>query len=143
MAVVPRGEKQLSERAVEIAGKTYGLRYLLNDRAEIERLCDGHHLLDVLTSGRIEYQAVLVWAGLRHTNRKLTPRAVLELLQKHLDRGGQFFEDVVKVAMKAAVVDGHLIGAMDEAAFTRTFFPGDADEQAGKEDEGGSVRAAE
>jgi hypothetical protein len=101
---------------VMIAGKRYLLRYLLTDRQAIEARCDGKPILEVMQSGRIEYQAVVVWAGLHHFDRKLTSGEVIRMFQRHQDKGGSYSPDIVKPAFLAALVDGKFVGQLDEKA---------------------------
>lgn len=128
---------------VTIAGKPYRLRYLLTDRQAIEARCEGKPIMDVIQSGRIEFQAVFVWAGLHHADKKLTVGEVVRLFQRHQDKGGDYFPDIVKPAFLSALVDGKFVGHIEEKA-ARALLGMDEDEEGKDEaDPPASVPAAE
>lgn len=76
---------------VTIAGKTYELRYRLSDRGEIEKRTK-KSLWDSLWSGMVEDQVTVIWAGIKHKQKTLTPDALMDRLETHVEQGGSFQE---------------------------------------------------
>lgn len=95
------------ERSVTLAGKDYVLRYDLRGRRDAEKKL-GKGLWAAMQDGQIESVATILWAGLRHTSRKLTPDDVLDMLQEHQDQGGEY-DDAVKTVMRS-MFDARLFG---------------------------------
>lgn len=65
------------------------LRYDFNAISELEEKMDAP-IGTLLSENRMGFRAIrgLLWAGMKWENRSLTPQAVGELIQKHLDAGG-------------------------------------------------------
>lgn len=132
---------------VEIAGKTYTLRYTLSTRPEIESRCNGRGLWDIMFSGALLDMATVIWGGLRGHNKSISnsPHCVIDLLEKHQEKGGNY-DDIAKVAYRA-VIDNRLLGKVDQREVERIFKQMWPDQ--GEGDEGNadgapaSVRAAE
>lgn len=105
---------------VEIAGKEYELKFFLSDKREIEAKL-GKYLHHAMWSGLSEDLNVTVAVGLRHgsTNRRITPLAVEELLQKHIDKGGDLMD--VHKAVNRAIFDSQILGRNDPAEIDRKF----------------------
>lgn len=116
----------MKETQVDIAGKTYTLRYRLADRREIE-LKSEKGLWSTMTSGVLEDQAIVVWAGLAHSDRKLTPRGVIELFEAHLEAGGDYYP-VLKKAIWC-LIDARVLGDVNRAELMRILGSPDEEEQ--------------
>jgi hypothetical protein len=131
---------------VFIAGRKYPLRYRLDARDEIEqRASNGEPraLMQIMVSGSVRDQATVVWGGVKGAKPdvKITPRGLIEEFQRHNDKGGDYYQDVVCQAYIAAA-ESKLLGDVDLAEFKRII---GFKEPEGK-DEGGppaAVRAAE
>lgn len=133
------------DHSIKIAGKSYKLRYRLEQRDEIERAGDGAPLLQVIISGKIRDQATVVWAGIRGANpaAKVTPRGLIEAFQQHNDKGGDYYQDVFCPAVIALGEAGLLGRKADIDELKRMVGYEDPE---GKDEAGGapeSVRAAE
>jgi hypothetical protein len=132
---------------VEIAGKTFTLRYTLSTRPAIESKCGGRGLWDIMFSGALLDMATVIWAGLHGHNKTISnsPHSVVDLLEKHQEKGGNY-DDVAKVAYRA-VIDNRLLGKVDQREVDRVFklmWPEDPeDEPTGKDERPATVRAAE
>lgn len=105
--------------SVVIAGKRYPVRYELPDADEIEKHAssDGRTLQQMIT-GRAMEKAAVVWGGLKHADRKLTPAQVLAMLQAHVDVGGEWDRDVYLPCIRA-LVESRLLGAYNEREIDR------------------------
>lgn len=86
--------------------RAYTLRYRLSDRREIEREC-GKGLWDSFTGGMIENHAAIIWGGLTWKNRSLTVEKVLQMLEQHVEGGGDV-DAVLRHALWACVDNGLL-----------------------------------
>lgn len=92
--------------SVTIADKTYELRYRLSDRGEIEKRTK-KSLWDSLWSGLVEDQVTVIWAGIKHKYKTLTPDAVMDRLEQHVESGGSFqavYLDALTACCKSKVL---------------------------------------
>jgi hypothetical protein len=126
----------VKEAEVVIAGKTYTLRYRLSDRREIE-IKSEKGLWSTMTSGELEDQAIVVWAGLAYADRKLTPRGVIELFEQHLEQGGDYYPILKKAIW--CLIDARVLGDVNRAELVRIL--GDPDEDVKKAEGGGDPKA--
>lgn len=100
---------------VTLAGKRYPLRYRLEQRDQIEEAGSNQvtlrSLFEVMTSGRVRDQAIVLWAGIKGANQaaKVTPRGLIEEFDRHDAKGGDYYNDVLQPAY-IAVIDGGLLG---------------------------------
>lgn len=119
---------------VSIANKEYELRFFLQDKREIEKRLD-KWIYKALWSGLQDDMNMILAVGMRHANRKITPLAVEELLQRHLDKGQDISE--VHKAMIRAVFESNIMGRTDPAEIDRLirdyFGPEVPKEQAGEQ----------
>jgi hypothetical protein len=106
------------DHRVTIAGKEYQLRYRLSDRQEIEAKFPGRGLFHVMFSGALREQVTVLWAGMKSSDRRLTVSAVESLLEDHVEQGGDYMDDVIRVAYRA-VFDSRLLGRADEEGVRR------------------------
>lgn len=102
---------------VSIAGEDYTLRYRLSDREEIEKRA-GKTLWDAVFSGLLQDQAVVIWAGIRHERKKLTPAAVIDLLELHIEKTGESYQPIYLTAMEACL-KSKTLGNVNEAEIDR------------------------
>lgn len=74
---------------VTIGKKRYNVRYTINALAELEDSMDAG-IQQILDKDRAGFQVIrnMVWAGLLHENPALTSEAVGDLLEGHLNDGG-------------------------------------------------------
>ncbi len=103
---------------VEIAGKEYDFKFFLADKREIEAKL-GKYLVNAMWSGLSEDLNVMVAIGLRWADRKWTPLKVEELLQKHIDKGGDLMD--VHKAINRTAYDSQILGRNDPAEIDRKF----------------------
>jgi hypothetical protein len=87
---------------VTIAGKEYEFRYRLSDRQDIEKRTQ-KPLWDSVFSGELSDQVVVMWGGLKHANKNLTPDALLDYLERDMDDTGESYQRHYLVAMRAAL----------------------------------------
>lgn len=97
------------DRTITLAGKEYPLRYKLQDRADAERRL-GKGLIQALEDGQIETLAVVLWAGMRHKEKKLTVEDVMERLQEHADQGGEY--DAAGMMAVVAMAESKVLGKL-------------------------------
>jgi hypothetical protein len=112
-------------REIVIAGKEYVLRYRLSDREVIEEKLGGKALWDAMTSGTLKDQATLIWGGLKHADRKLTPGGVIALLEQHLEKEDDYVESILRPAYWA-LLEGKLLGSFNPAEMKRLWGDPDA-----------------
>jgi hypothetical protein len=77
-------------------------------------------------SGHIKDQAALLWGGMKHADRKLTPGGVLRLFQEHSEKGQQY-DPVVKKAIRVCFESG-VLGQYNDVELNRLL----SDEELGK-----------
>lgn len=114
-------------REVTIAGKSYVFKYAIPDREPIEVKL-GKSLWDAMTSGMLTDQATIIWAGLKHADRKLTPGGVITLLEQHLEKEDDYVESILRPAYWA-LLEGKLLGRYNRDEMIRLW--GDPDAPAG------------
>lgn len=112
---------------VVIAGKSYTLRYTLSARRDIEEKTEKNPW-EAIKSGLLSDQVAILWAGLKHADRKLTTGAVQDLLEKHVD-GGDFYDPIMRAAY-GALVASRVCGKVNLVEFERIW------KDAGDDDEG-------
>jgi hypothetical protein len=103
---------------VTIAGKDYELKFYLSDKREFEQKRQ-KYLAEALWSGLSDDLNVMLALGLRHASRKITPLAVEDMLQKHLDKGGDLMD--VQKAANRAVLESGILGKTDHDEIERLF----------------------
>lgn len=76
--------------AIELNGERHVLRYTINALAELERHM-GRGLDHIFSEEAIGYNLVrgMLWAGMLHENPMITPRAIGEALEQHVEAGGE------------------------------------------------------
>jgi hypothetical protein len=127
------------ERSITLAGKEYVLRYDLRGRRDVEKQL-GKGLWTAFQDGTVESSATILWAGMRHASRKLTPDDVMDLFQAHTDAGGEW-DDAIKVAVRA-MFEAKLFGKEVDAKMVDRIL-GDEDGPEGKDVPPATVKAAE
>lgn len=100
-----------------IAGKTFEFRYRLSDRQDIEKRT-GKSLWDSVFSGELTDQVAVMWGGLKHTNKNLTPDAVLDYLEKDTESTGESYQRHYIVAMRACLTS-KILGNINEEEVER------------------------
>lgn len=103
---------------VEIAGKEYELEFLLADKREFEQKRQ-KYLAEALWSGMSDDLNLMISIGVRHANRKITPLAVEDLLQKHIDKGGDVL--TVHKSVNRAIYNSGILGKNDPEEIERLF----------------------
>jgi len=96
-------------------------------RDEIESKL-GKGLLEAMFSGQVKDQATILWGGMKHSDRKLTPGGVMRILQDHSDQGHDY-DPVLKAAMRI-VFESRVLGTYNDVELNRLL----ADEELGKVD---------
>lgn len=138
---------------IKLDGKPYRMRYTLRERYDIERVANASapnagNLTDILTSGKMLEQAIVIWAGIKGADPdvKMTPRGVIEACDRH-NQHGDYYQEVYCPAAVLAVESGLIGKKVDLDEFRRLI---GYEEPKGKEEaEGGeepppeAVRAAE
>jgi hypothetical protein len=103
--------------------------------------------MDVMSSGRVRDQALVVWGGIQGANRngkaKLTARDLIEAFQVHNDKGGDYYQDVLSVAYTAVCESGLLGRDANLSELKRLFAFKDAEGKDDAADAPASVPAAE
>lgn len=102
---------------VTIAGKTFEFRYRLSDRKDIEKRT-GKSLWDSVFSGELDDQIAVLWGGLKHSNKNLTPDAVLDYLEKDTEETGESYQRHYLVAMRACLTS-KILGNINEEEVER------------------------
>lgn len=119
---------------VSIANKEYELRYLLQDKREIEKALD-KWIYKALWSGLSEDMNVILAVGLKRKHPQMrTPLAVEEQLQKHIDKGHDL-SDVHKGLIRA-VFESNIMGRTEPAEIDRlikNYFGDEAPKEQGGE----------
>jgi hypothetical protein len=84
------------------------LRFDINALIDIENVSGGKSIQQVLGNMGIGTIRLLMWAGLKHDDRRLTQEKTGELLQEHLDAGGDIVSlvDILTEAMDVSGVFG-------------------------------------
>jgi len=113
------------DSSIKVGSKVYKLRFRLPDRELIEDKASGstpRALLEIMVSGRIHDQAVVVYAGIRGADRdtKVTPRGLIEEFQRHNERGNgsDYYTDIV-VPVYVQVAEAKLLGDVNMPEFKR------------------------
>ena len=105
-------------RSVKIAGKDYELRYALSTRQKIEDLTK-KPLFDSMFGGLLSDQATVLWAGIQHTDRRLTPSRVIDMLEEHQKADPEAsYDDVCREAFWA-VFEARMLGKLDRSAMRK------------------------
>lgn len=87
---------------VTIAGKESTLKYPFGVRSEIEKRTE-KSLWDACFSGLIDDQVVILWAGLKHADKKLTPEILMKQLEAHVEATGKPVDEILLTAIEAAL----------------------------------------
>jgi hypothetical protein len=88
---------------VTIAGKESTLKYPFSTRSEIEKRLD-KGLWDACFSGLIDDQLVILWAGLKHADKKLTPEILAKQIESHVEITGKAPHEIVMTAIKCCLM---------------------------------------
>jgi hypothetical protein len=102
---------------VTIAGKEYEFRYRLSDRQDIEKRA-GKTLWDAVFSGELTDQLAVMWGGLKHANKNLTPDALLERLEQDTEQTGESYQRHYLVCMRS-VLTSKVLGNINEEEVER------------------------
>lgn len=90
---------------LEFPDKSRHLRYSVNALSDLEQHL-GTGLAGMLMTGRMGMGMIrgLLWAGLKHEDKRLTPAGAGELMQAWLDNGGELerLGDLIKEALALA-----------------------------------------
>lgn len=127
------------ERTITLAGNDYVLRYDLRVRREAEKKL-GKGLYDALRDGLVETLATLIWAGIKHTNRKLTVDDVFDQLVAHQEGGGEY-DPILKECLRAMCEAGIFGKQISSKEIARLL--GEEEQEQGKVSAPLTVRAAE
>jgi hypothetical protein len=119
---------------VVIAGKEHRLRYTLSARSDIERVTEKNPW-DAMKSGLLSDQVAILWAGLKHADRKLTTGGVLDMLERHVE-GGDDYDPIMRKAY-GALVASRALGKVNLEEFERIWK--DSEEGEGKAPAGPAV----
>ena len=125
------------DRSITLDGKEYPLRYDLRGRRDAEKKL-GKGLFEALRDGTIESLTTIIWAGIKHTNRKLTVDDVFDLLAAHTANATEY-DSLFKECLRAMCEVG-LFGKNLTAKEVDRFL-GEEEPEAGKAP--ATVRAAE
>lgn len=106
------------DRTITLAGKEYPLRYRIQDRADAERRL-GKGLIEAVIDGQIETLATILWAGMRHKEKNLTVEDVLERLQEHADKGGEY-DDAGMMAV-VALAESKVLGRLQNPKLVQKY----------------------
>ena len=108
------------DQKVTVAGKVYPIRYEVPDADEIEGFASapGRNLQDMLFHGTMKERAAIVWGGLKHADKKLTPHQVMVLFGSHVALGGEWDRDIFLPCARAAF-ESRLLGAYNEREVDR------------------------
>jgi hypothetical protein len=104
---------------VELGGKTLTLRFDYNSIADLEEKAGvGAEVLFTEQRAGLHLLRLLIWAGLRHEDRNLTPRGAGSLMQQYIADGGNLEDLVGKVteALEASELWGNRGNARAGAA---------------------------
>lgn len=104
--------------AITLAGKTYELRFSMKVRKEIEDQSK-KGLWNTMFSNEIDDNAIFLWGGMKHANRKLTPGAVIDLLDEDREAGGNFYEGALKPAIRQACLGDKIAGNINDQELER------------------------
>jgi hypothetical protein len=106
------------ETVVTIAGKDYALKYRAQEAVEIEKR-SGKSLIAAILSGELNDSATILWAGLKHLDKKLgSPDAVVDILQKHLESDDSASCTPIFKAAARCVLASKLLGGPEEVNVT-------------------------
>jgi hypothetical protein len=86
----------LSTRSVDITlDKPRRIRFDVNALDTLDQALGGMPLMEMirlLSQGSVRASKLALWVGLRHEDRNLTPDRVGNMMQEHLDDGGELGE---------------------------------------------------
>jgi hypothetical protein len=108
--------------SITLGGKDWRVQYSRRSRREIEGKLD-KGLWSAIQDGKIFSQAVIVWAGIKHQERKLAVEDVVEFLES-----GEEFEPQVRTCLRAL---------FESAPFGKVIAPRDIDALLGEDEERG------
>lgn len=86
---------------IKLGGKERRLRYDINAAVEMEELLGGKSLLYILTNpaaAGISAIRILLWGGLKHEERGLTPQRVGLMMQEYMESGGRLEELIARIS---------------------------------------------
>lgn len=94
----------MKEYSIFLGGKDRPLKYKLADRIEIERRFSANgvpgdifKLLGAIQpQGSLEVFVTILWVGLRHADKKLTPDKVLEMLEARFAEDGATRAELIR-----------------------------------------------
>lgn len=86
------------EKRVEIAGKSYSMRYTVNALCAVEARAGGS--LDKLMEKQFSATRLLLWGALMERHPEITLEGAGEIIGAHLKQGGAL-EDIVNLCSEA------------------------------------------
>lgn len=105
-------------QTVDIAGKEYEFKFFLAAKREIEDKLK-KSLWEAMWSGLTEDLCAIVAVGLRHANKSLNALKVEDMLQAHIDKGGDVA--LVHKTVNRAVIESNILGRTDPGDVERVF----------------------
>ena len=85
---------------ITIGGKERKLRYDINAAADMEELMGGKSLLYVMSNpmaAGFSALRILLWGGLKHAEKRLTPQRVGLMMQEYMESGGSIETLALKI----------------------------------------------
>src|SRR5689334_7818455 len=94
-------------RSVKIGDLEYEVKFpsRLRARGEIERAAGGKSIANVFGDNTLRDHCALIWAGIKHGQKKLTVEDVEQMLQEHEDTTRQDYTEVLRVVIDVAFED--------------------------------------
>lgn len=86
---------------INIGGKERRLRYDINAAADMEELMGGKSLLYIMSNpiaAGFSAIRILLWGGLKHAEKGLTPQRVGLMMQEYMESGGKLEEVIGKIS---------------------------------------------
>ena len=98
----------LAYTEIALGGRNRKVRYAIRDLRDLERVLAkplGDAVADMTRLGA-EPLSIFLWAGLKHEDRPLTIEKTLDLIQEHVDSGGEI-SDIRQAVNDALVLSGY------------------------------------
>lgn len=94
---------------IDLGGETRFLKYSFGAIRQMEREA-GAGVAKLLSADRqgFDTMCLLIWAGLRHENKRLTPDQVEKWLDAYLEAGGTF--EALSILVTQALIESKVLG---------------------------------
>lgn len=99
--------------SIELSGKEYQIKYNFNAICALEEKAN-KGIMELMSSTQVGFNSVrlLIWAGIKHTNKYLTLDNVGDLLNKYITEGNTL--DTIMEKVSEALKESKVLGEVEE-----------------------------